>query len=413
VLALLSAPGSRGDVNPMVAIGKQLRQAGYDVVISLAEPYAPIAQAADLQVEPVISHASFDALVGDPQVWTPLRGVRRILGQTAADFLLQHDAVIRKYHRPRETILVSHPLDFASRVFRELDPETPLVDVHLAPATLRVPSAPPRLSPWWFEFRRPEWVVRASYWLADRLILDPVLAPVLGKLRQTYGLPPVDRYLDQWWLSPDLILAMFPHWFAPETSRVGKQLQHVGFPLDDGSACGDGDFDSLNHGAAEHPIVFTAGTAHQHCHDFFQHAVAACNRLGRHGLLLSTHAANIPSELPPQVTWANYVPLGRLLHQAAAIVHHGGIGTTSQALAAGIPQLIRPHAFDQFDNAERVEQLGCGRRLKNISHLTTRLEEVLLDPRVAEQCTAVARRMTSETESGASVAASRIMQLSG
>jgi rhamnosyltransferase subunit B len=49
-----------------------------------------------------------------------------------------------------------------------------------------------------------------------------------------------------------------------------------------------------------------------------------------------------------------------LLPQVAALVHHGGIGTTAAALAAGIPQLIAPFAFDQFDNAARTVRLGVG-----------------------------------------------------
>jgi len=68
------------------------------------------------------------------------------------------------------------------------------------------------------------------------------------------------------------------------------------------------------------------------------------------------------------------------LPHCAAIVHHGGIGTTSQALAAGIPQLIRPMAFDQFDNANRIEKLGCGRWLRNDRNLANELQQILDKP---------------------------------
>ncbi|MCG8651606.1 MAG: glycosyltransferase, partial [Pirellulales bacterium] len=129
-LAIISAPGSRGDVNPMVAIGKHLRRLGFEVVISLAESYAEVARAADLQVEPIIDHAGFQNVLSRPHLWKPIRGARTIFREVAADFLPRHDQVIRKHHRPGQTILVSHPLDFASRVFRELDPQTPLFDVH-------------------------------------------------------------------------------------------------------------------------------------------------------------------------------------------------------------------------------------------------------------------------------------------
>ena len=46
--AILSAPGSRGDVNPMIAIGRNLKRLGYDVVISVAAPYAQLAEEAGL-----------------------------------------------------------------------------------------------------------------------------------------------------------------------------------------------------------------------------------------------------------------------------------------------------------------------------------------------------------------------------
>ncbi|RPJ39015.1 MAG: hypothetical protein EHM35_03255, partial [Planctomycetaceae bacterium] len=55
-----------------------------------------------------------------------------------------------------------------------------------------------------------------------------------------------------------------------------------------------------------------------------------------------------------------YVPLSSVLPRAAAVVHHGGIGTTGQAFAAGIPQLVVPFTDDQSDNAARVQRTGAG-----------------------------------------------------
>jgi len=45
-------------------------------------------------------------------------------------------------------------------------------------------------------------------------------------------------------------------------------------------------------------------------------------------------------------------------------VHHGGIGTSVQALAAGVPQLVIPRAHDQPDNAARLARLGVGASLR-------------------------------------------------
>jgi UDP:flavonoid glycosyltransferase YjiC (YdhE family) len=226
------------------------------------------------------------------------------------------------------------------------------------------------MSPWWFEISRPAWAVRAAYRLVDWAVADPILAKPLNRLRGSYSLPPVKRVMDDWWLSPDRILAMYPQWFAPATRSFSPRLVHCGFPLADV----DGDTFAA---PTDQPIVFTAGTAHYHCRGFFRRAVDACVKLDRPGLLLSTHAENFPGQLPESVRTMPYASFGQLLPHCSAIVHHGGIGTTSQALAAGIPQIIRPLAFDQFDNATRVEALGCGRWLRTDKLLVDALQSIL------------------------------------
>ncbi len=402
MLAILSAPGSRGDVNPMIAIGSQLRQAGLDVVISIAEPYAELAEAADLRVEIAFSKARFDEALQDPLFWKPVRGARRVARLLVGEFLEPHFDLIRQYHRPGETILVAHPLDLSSRIFRDLDAATPMVSIHLAPTILRIPQSPPRVTPWWWEPRRPAWLVNAAYWLADRLGLDPVIAGHVNRLRAEHGLPRVKRIFHQWWLSPDRIIAMYPNWFAPATESFAPTLLHAGFPLEDLSET------EIDTSTTDRPFVFTAGTANHHCKKFFQHAANVCLQLDHPGLLLSTHAENFPASLPAQIQCRQYVSLRTLLPNAAAIVHHGGIGTTSQALAAATPQVIRPMAFDQFDNATRAEQLGCGVWLRREDDLKSALSACLTG-KFDQACRATALRI--DPTPAAKIAADEIQKL--
>jgi UDP:flavonoid glycosyltransferase YjiC (YdhE family) len=55
---------------------------------------------------------------------------------------------------------------------------------------------------------------------------------------------------------------------------------------------------------------------------------------------------------------ASYAPFSKIFPRAAVVIHHGGIGTCAQAMAAGVPQVVMPLAFDQFDNAARLQKLG-------------------------------------------------------
>ena len=63
-----------------------------------------------------------------------------------------------------------------------------------------------------------------------------------------------------------------------------------------------------------------------------------------------------------EVFVCGYAPHSLLFPRAAAIVHHGGIGTLAQALRSGRPQLIVPYFADQLDNAARTARLGVARR---------------------------------------------------
>ncbi len=304
MLAIISAPGSRGDVNPMIAIGRQLRRDGFDVLISLAEPYAPLAEAAGLSPVVVVSKEEFDAALAIPDFWKPIRGARAVMRLLVNKFLRPHFQLIQQNHRPGQTVLVSHPLDLSSRIYRELDASTPMIDVHLAPAILRVPQSPPRVTPWWFEPSRPAWLVKTAYWLADRLGLDPAIAGPVNQLRAEHSLPPVKRVFHEWWLSPDKIVAMYPKWFAPETEVFCPRLVYAGFPLD------DLDQSAAGVNVQGRPFVFTAGTANHHCKAFFQRAADACVQLDHPGLLLSTFAGNFPDNLPRMVRTEAYLSLG-------------------------------------------------------------------------------------------------------
>jgi UDP:flavonoid glycosyltransferase YjiC (YdhE family) len=225
-----------------------------------------------------------------------------------------------------------------------------------------------------------------------------MLAPAINALRSELGLPPASSILGTWWNSPDRVIGLFPDWFAAPQSDWPEQARLTGFPRYDEADTRDVDPDlDAFLDAGPPPIAFTPGTAMHHGSAFFAASVEACRRLNRRGLLLSQHAGHLPPSLPPTVRHVPYAPFSRLLPRCAAIVHHGGIGTTAQALAAGIPQVVTPFAHDQFDNAERVRRLGVGRSVK-ASRYTARsatraLAGLLDDAATVAACRSIAARL--------------------
>jgi UDP:flavonoid glycosyltransferase YjiC (YdhE family) len=134
-----------------------------------------------------------------------------------------------------------------------------------------------------------------------------------------------------------------------------------------------------------------------HAEQFFAASAEACRLSGARGILLTRRQEQIPAKLPPGVVHVPYAPFSELLPRCAAVVHHGGIGSSAQALAAGVPQIIQPFAHDQPDNAHRLERLGVARTIypkqytsKNVASV---LNELLADPAVAASTKRVAAKL--------------------
>src|SRR5262249_869749 len=100
---------------------------------------------------------------------------------------------------------------------------------------------------------------------------------------------------------------------------------------------------------------------------------------------------------PDSVCHVEYAPLGRLLPNTAALVHHGGIGTAAQALRAGVPQVVLPRRHDQCDNARRLRRLGVARILRagrpRAGRMARALERLLTSTEVKACCEAAAGRL--------------------
>lgn len=212
--------------------------------------------------------------------------------------------------------------------------------------------------------------------------------------------------------SPTLILALFSKVFGPPQPDWPKQARITGFCFYDGGHERPMTLelrDFLDNGSP--PIIFTLGSsAVWVARDFFKQSIAAAQQLGRRAVLLVGDLENHPESLPAGMIAADYAPYEIILPRACAVVHHGGVGTTAQGLLAGVPTLIVPFAFDQFDNAEHARRLGTSRTLYR-KHFNTvsairELGELLSKQAYAERAKHVSNQL--KQENGASQAADLI-----
>ena len=398
--AILVALGSSGDVHPFIGIGRELRRRGMRVTLVAAGWFREVAEKAGLEFVDPLPELDFVASIEDERIWDPLRGTPVILELFVRPLL---EPVYRVIERAlaadaaagEATVVVASSLAFGARVAQERL-GVALVTAHLSSLLFRSLDDAPRV-PGIFVHRGPHWFRRLQWALADRLLIDPIIGRWLNPFRASLGLPPARGLLRDWIHSPLRTLGLFPDWFAARQPQWPPQVRLTGFPLYSEEGVSDAD-DQMKAWLAEGspPILFTPGSAHLHGHEFFAAAADACQRLEVRGLLLTRFPDQIPTALPAGVRHAAFVPFRWLVPRSAALVHHGGIGTLSQGLAGGVPQIVMPMGFDQFDNAARIERLGVGKALARKAFrgpaLANLLGKLLADENVADRCCAVANR---------------------
>jgi UDP:flavonoid glycosyltransferase YjiC (YdhE family) len=396
---LLCAVGSSGDVHPFVGLGHRLKQRGHRVTLITAGYFRKLAQDSGLEFYDTMPECDFHQLVNDPDLWHPTKGTKRVMQLAVRKSLEPTYRAIEQLYEPGTTRVVASSLAFGARVAQDKF-DLPLISVHLSPVLFRSEFEGPRL-PKLLLHRGPRWFKRFQWWVADRCVIDPMICPWLNAFRKSLGLAPVQGIFRDWWHSPLRVLAMFPEWFAAKQPDWPAQTVLTGFPLysEEGVTPMSQELDQfLCSGPA--PIAFTPGSANIFGNKFFQAAADACQKLGKRGLLLTRFAEQIPKSLPQEVRHFDFAPFKELLPRCEALVHHGGIGSLSQAMAAGIPQVIMPMGFDQIDNAHRVWRLGAGDSLYPSAfeghRLASTLENLLRNPRTARTCKELAHRISKE-----------------
>jgi len=385
--------GSSGDVFPMLGLALALQARGHDVTLATSAYYGHMARELGLAFEPFGTEEQFREGMRHPDVWHPRRSFAHLFRMMELAREQQYE-LFKRFHREGPFAGVANCICFGAQTASEQF-GFPLITSHIQPAVLWSDIKPPKL-PGLFGSR---WLKKTLARLGEKLYVDPIALPTLNSWRERLGLPPIQR-LTSWWHSKHGVLCLFPEWYAAPQADWPQPLEQTDFPMwnfRSQTSIPDEVERFLN--AGEPPIVFTPGSANIQARAFFATAVEACVRLGRRGILLTEFEEHLPAQIPSSVARFSYVPLDLMLQRCSSIVHHGGIGTTSQGMMAGIPQLIMPMAYDQFDNAERLVELGVGTAVPvhafQPARVTRALHALLANPDTIAKCQTVAKRLNN------------------
>ena len=404
------AVGSRGDVQPFVALGLGLQAAGdYAVTIAAAADYGDLVREYGLAFQPLVGFistlvdprlvADFLAGAGNPlrAAWHFWRQVNPIVDQLMRDcWLASRDA---------DGLIVS-TLGMYCGLHLAEKLQIPLVVAHLHPYT-PTSSAPamffPRLPDHipgqaaynrlshalanhgqWQVLRRPFNRVRRSL-LALAALHPLALAarvrafapPIVYGYSATIAPPPAD------WNERANITGA---WFLPHLADWQSSPELAAF-LADGSPPVYVGFGSIMLGAAGDRIT--------------QSIVDALASVGQRGIIQRGWGDLGRGAGSANVLVVDSVPHDWLFARVGAVVHHGGAGVTAAALRAGVPSVVVPFLGDQYFWAERVAALGAGTaplpaKLLSTETLAKSLSTVLGSPLIRERAAAIARHIASE-----------------
>jgi vancomycin aglycone glucosyltransferase len=399
---LLSTIGSRGDVQPLVALAMHLRVVGADVHLCVPPDFRTWLEGLGFQVTPIgpelkamtTGQAGTATAPPSPEQWKQLA-----MGTVAMQF-----ETITAAARGCDVIVGATALQIAARSVAERM-GIRYVFAAYCPAVLPSPlHAPPLMAPPGAP-ASPETVDHRSLWDQDARRFNELFGAALNAHRASAGLGSVDDvrshiFTDQPWLAADPTLGPWPDrsdpnllqtgaWIVPDDRALSPELERF---LD----------------AGEPPVYFGFGSMHAAA-DLGKSLVEAARAVGRRAIVSRGWA-----ELSIADGASDCMPIGEVNQQAlfrrvAAVVHHGGAGTTTVAALSGAPQIVVPQLYDQHYWARRVHELGIGSAHAPgvpTTDSVTRALDLGLKPDVKKRAESIASAVRRD---GAEVAARRLL----
>lgn len=364
---VIIATGSWGDVRPNGVLAHALQKAGYEVLLVAAEEFREWVEERGIAFAglTINTQAVLDAQTDSRNLFQTIRWMRKVtqttiqMGREIADFIHDGDVVLLN-----EGVLplVNGALEKHNvrHIHVNLQPWAPTGEFSgMAPA-------PPAWLPIRSAYNR--WtgsLVRRGQWWSMGGMGNQIRTEYLGLLKQTWA-----KHRAMLESTPSLLLVS-PH-VLPLPLDWQPHHRITGYIFDDESRweAPQALLDFL--AAGDKPVYIGFGSMRERKpEETTRLFLDAVKRAGKRAILLSGWAGIGASDLPEDVFLLNYAPHNWLFPRMAAVVHHGGAGTTASGLRAGVPSVIVPVMSDQPFWGRRIYELGAGTKPIPRSRLTT------------------------------------------
>jgi vancomycin aglycone glucosyltransferase len=228
-----------------------------------------------------------------------------------------------------------------------------------------------------------------------RMIMNLMLKGFINKQRVNYGLPPIK---DVWehWMGENVIVACDKEL---NTARDGSAFAftQTGFMLLPSKNGLPAEVDAFINsgkppvyiGFGSNPIV----NAEKYCQIFEQ-----VSKVTKQRLIISKGWAEFPETNAPDILYVDEMPFELLFPRMAAVIYHGGTGTMAAITRAGIPQAAFPFMGDQFENRNQIVKLGLGPKTCDFKKMTAEsissaISECVTDDKYKKNALEISQRL--------------------
>lgn len=403
--------GSRGDIQPYVALGAGLQATGHQVSIASHVPFGEFIQSKGLDFVPTAGNP-MDAIQGEMgRNWlessqNPLTFVQRMFAVARP----MMDEILDAYTLAcANAELIIHPV-LASMAATSLGEKLGipvcaayLQHVHRStvyPWSLSRPK--PELAPWPYLEKAYNW---SSHWIAEQVFWQFIRPIINTWRREKLTLPPfpLRSEFSAWVERRSLCLYGISPTVMPKPAEWGPEVHLTGYWFLKRDSNWQPPADLADFLASGKPPVYIGfgSMSNRNPEAVADMALSALTESGQRGILLTGWGGIQNRDLPDHVLKIESAPHDWLFPQMAAVVHHGGCGTTAAGLAAGVPSIVVPYFADQPFWGWRVQMLEAGpapipRKKLSAERLTRAIQKATADLAMQERARQLGQLIRSE-----------------
>lgn len=355
---MLATVGTRGDVQPMVALAQALKARGHAPVIACPATFRDWVRSYGME-----HHAlgeDLQALIAAGS-GAPEQSLGAMTKYFTEQMAIQGPRLLA-LSEGADAIVGTGMAWMAPSVAEKLG----IAALELLPSTSALASGdrPPTLMPF---FGLPRWLNRLLWWLSDKG-QDRLMGAALNGARASMGLPPIASFSAHLFLDTPCVIAADDGILPPDPTWQGRYPYAGLLFLDEPAPLDDALSAWLDRGEPPIYVGFGSmvGASPERVGSLLTEA------LGTRRCLVSGSSATLMSQRAEGDSFrvVREAPHDKLFPRVAAVVHHGGAGTMAAALRAGVPQVVLPMLLDQFLHAHLLAELGLAPKTTTMAKVT-------------------------------------------